>query len=138
MNFPYSKIKTNDKNHPFSELPLINVIISYGAISITTRALIDSGADINLINAQFAKLLGFDFKSGLKTSLKGIVNQSIDVYKHILELEIPRLTTKKTSMEFGFIDSSTVGILLGQKGFFDIFKITFEKYNNYFTIEEKV
>ena len=82
MNFPYSKIRTNDKNHPYSELPLINVNVTYGTKSITTRALIDSGADINLINAQFAKLLGFDFKTGIKTSLKGIVNQSIDVYKH--------------------------------------------------------
>ncbi|MBE2219679.1 MAG: retroviral-like aspartic protease [Ignavibacteria bacterium] len=136
MSFPYSKIKTNDKNHPYSELPLINVTISFGGRSITSRALIDSGADINLINAQFAKPLGFDYKTGVRTSLKGIVNQSIDVYKHVLELEIPRLTVKKVSMEFGFIDSSTVGILLGQKGFFDNFKITFEKYNNYFRIEE--
>jgi len=137
MIFPYSKIKTKDKNYPYSILPLINVKVSLQSKSAITRALIDSGADINLINAQFGKLLGIDYKTGPKTSLKGIVNQSIDVYMHNIDLEIPRLTTYKTTMPFGFIDSSTVGILLGQQGFFDHFKITFEKFNNSFYIEEK-
>jgi hypothetical protein len=136
MIFPYSKIRTHDKSLPYSIIPLINVTISYHSKSIISRALIDSGADVNLINSQFAKPLGFDYKTGAKSSLKGIVNQSIDIYLHDIEFEVPRVSGKKIPMSFGFIDSPTVGILLGQKGFFDNFRITFEKFNNCFEIQE--
>lgn len=136
MIFPYSKIRTHDKSLPYSVLPLINVNISYQSKSIISRALIDSGADVNLINSQFAKPLGFDYRTGTKSSLKGIVNQSIDIYLHDIEFELPRVSRKRIVMSFGFINSPTVGILLGQKGFFDNFKVTFEKFNNSFEIEE--
>jgi hypothetical protein len=135
MRFQYSKVKTGEKTHPVSFVPLINVKIGNGSKSVVTRSLIDSGADINLINAQFAKLLGLDYKTGVKVPLKGIVNQKIEAFVHEVDFEIPRLTTESIKMKFGFIDSSTVGVLLGQEGFFDNFRVAFEKHYNFFEIE---
>lgn len=42
---------------------------------------------------------------------------------------------KKVKIPVAFIDSKSVDALLGQLGFFDYFKITFEKYNNTFEIK---
>jgi len=38
------------------------------------------------------------------------------------------------NMEVGFTHSNGVGALVGQKGFFDNFQITFERYKNRFDI----
>jgi len=40
----------------------------------------------------------------------------------------------KMNIPVGFIDSPYVSVLLGQHGFFDLHRITFEKHNHVFKI----
>ncbi|MEX0737618.1 MAG: hypothetical protein WD182_09275, partial [Bacteroidota bacterium] len=99
--------------------------------------LIDTGADHTLINKLWAKALGVEWKGGVKTSSYGISGSPNDIYLHEVEIEIPRLSNSRRTILVGFIDSKNVGILLGQVGFFDNFKVTFQRYNNLFEVEAK-
>lgn len=116
---------------------MLGLEIRHGSRGVTTSGLIDTGADHTLINKEWAKALGIDWKSGTKTSSIGIAGNPTTIYLHEIEIEIPRLANSKQIIPVGFIDSPNVGILLGQVGFFDNFKITFERYKNFFEVEVK-
>lgn len=116
---------------------MINVKLINGSRSRTQKAIIDTGADYILINSSIAKDLGINYKSGTKWTTTGIENKPIDTYFHELEIEIPNLERSLFKTKVGFINSNSVGILLGQNGFFDHFQIKFERYASCFEIEVK-
>jgi len=104
---------------------------------LTTKGLLDSGADGILINMSFAKSLNIIAKSGHKKENVGIENKPMPVYHHNIEMEICNLASSRISVNVGFIDSGSVGVLLGRRDFFENFKISFESYNGSFDIEPK-
>jgi hypothetical protein len=99
--------------------------------------LIDSGADGILINKEWAKALGIDWQFGTSGSAGGIVGTSVPIFYHDIEMEVEGLPQSLAKVNVGFIDSPNVGILLGQIGFFDNFKVSFERYNNFFEVDLK-
>ncbi len=117
---------------------MINVVLINGTKSRMQKALIDSGADYTLINASIAEDLGIDLKSCLVDKTLGIENRPIDTYYYDLELAIPNLDQSNLIVKTGFVKSSSVGILLGQRDFFDKFVICFNKKKNYFEIDLSV
>lgn len=108
-----------------------------GSRTLTTKALIDTGADDSLLNIGFAKSLNIDAKKGVKGQTRGVGNIVIPVYYHKIEMELPNFPNSRVPIQVGFIDSGGVGALLGRNDFLDNFKVTFEMYNNTFEIELK-
>lgn len=106
---------------------MLNIKLINGNNSRIQKALIDTGADYILINSSIAKDLGIDYKSGVMNKTIGIEGRPIDTYFHELELEIANLSGSRFKTLVGFINSSSVGILLGQKGFFDNIRVTLDK-----------
>jgi hypothetical protein len=74
----------------------------------------------------------------LKDSTLGIENKPIDTYYYDLELAIPNMDQSNVIVKTGFVKSPSVGILLGQKDFFDKFVICFNKKKNFFEIDLSV
>ena len=96
-------------------------------------ALLDSGADSSLFNLEIAQALNIDLSkakpasfTGISGSIKGyrIDNLKIKVEGFAESIEIPTC----------FVDSPSVGVLLGQEGFFDLHRIKFEKDHDIFEI----
>jgi len=129
MKFNYLKLpRTQDSEFFGSSIlrPIIPIEIGYEGKPLRSLALVDSGADFCIFDAELGEALGIDVKSGQIEKFGGI--QSADpgkAYIHSVVLTIGGWTyTTKVSFSYD-IASHGCGIL-GQKGFFDIFKVKFD------------
>jgi aspartyl protease len=85
-------------------------------------AIVDSGASRTLLHADLARHLGLELKAGEIERAQGI-GGSEEIYLHEITLFLPGgpVTTKA-----GFKDRLPVAGLLGMKGFFEFFRVTFD------------
>ena len=100
--------------------------------TIKTIAIVDSGADNCLFNIEYAKVIGVDITKCDKEITIGVEGEGKDVFMTNLEIQVKDLD--KIKIPVGFIDSKSVIGLLGQSGFFDQYKIKFERNHNTFEI----
>ena len=138
MILPYTKFKSTTPLFPYFLRPMINIKLINGNRTRIQKALIDTGADFILINSSIAKDLEIDYKKGFLGSTIGIENRGVPTFFQTIELEIPNLHDSSFTAQVGFINSSSVGILLGQHGFFENFIVKFERYANIFSIERNL
>lgn len=128
MKFKYRKVPANtSKAFPqrnFFLRPIIPISISFKDKSIRYEALVDSGADYNIFPAELGRILGIIIEKGDLNPVMGVSGNGIPVYFHKLDIEVGGW---RYNVDIGFADNinQNQGIL-GQKGFFDLFKISFE------------
>jgi predicted aspartyl protease len=95
--------------------------------SLRYDALVDSGADFCIFDAEIAEYLGIEVKSGKPLVFGGIQevgSKAATAYMHQIQLTIGGHTFT-TSIGFSY-DIAKQGFgVLGQKGFFDHFKVGF-------------
>lgn len=89
-------------------------------------ALVDSGAAETLLRRQLGEELGIDIESGEKVAFEGVGGVTVG-YRHTVIL---RLAGERNEHEIACAFTPLPGIpaLLGERGFFENYKITFEKY----------
>jgi len=129
MKFSYLKIPTNDPKRKWIARPIIQVALTGPGKSVIVDALIDSGADKCLFNSEIAKEIGLILEKGDAEYFGGIEGGKIKSFVHKIQLQIVGLD-KKVEVSAGFIKDLKVSAILGQEGFFDAFKIKFEKDHN--------
>jgi hypothetical protein len=127
MQFDYYKIPTYDPARPWIARPLIPIQLSSKGRHKTVLALIDSGADRSLFHVSYASLLGLDTEIGRSEQFTGIADEAVTAYFHAVELQIIG-SPDRVAIEVGFTDSEGVDAILGQADFFQVYKITFERY----------
>jgi len=122
MQFPYKKFKLADGTELLK--PIIPIGLLFNGKSVKYEALIDSGADFNIFNAEIGELLGINIRSGKKIKFSGIAGEPFEVFLHNLTLEIGGWQYKIVA---GFsYEISPYGFgILGQKGFFNLFGVKF-------------
>lgn len=132
MKVSYSSFQTSTSK---IFVPYLNVKLINGFKDFQTRALVDSGAYIIMISGNVAeKMLGLDWKKGIKSKAYGIVGDSQDLYINQIDLEIVGLENSRRSISVGVVDKANFGILLGQIGFFDFFNVAFCFSKKYFYV----
>lgn len=129
MKFPYLKIPHSDPNKKWITRPIIPVTLFSHKQNIRVYALIDSGADKCLFNAEIAEVLDMDLVKGEAEPFGGIEGGRIVAYLHKIQLQVIGIDNK---IEIVADFTSALGIvpILGQDGFFDNFRIKFEKDHN--------
>jgi hypothetical protein len=135
MIFPYTKFPSKDPNYAYLVAPIVTVEMTVGSKKVAAKAHLDTGAGQTLINKSWAKQLGLEWKKGRKSKTTGIEGRPMPVYLFEIDLEIVGLPKSKHLATIGFIDSPSVGILLGQFGFYEYFKVTFRLPDGEFEIE---
>ena len=84
MKFPYIKFSLEKPSPIFGKAilkPIIPIKIKFKENSIKYNALIDSGADFCIFDAEVGEYLGIDIKSGKKEIVGGIVGkEKADVF----------------------------------------------------------
>ncbi len=122
MQFPYKKFKSADGTELLK--PIIPIGLLLNGKLIRYEALIDSGADFNIFNAEIGELLGLNVRAGKRKEFSGIIGKPFEVYFHNLTLEVGGWQCKIIA---GFsYEISPYGFgILGQKGFFNLFRIKF-------------
>ena len=129
MKFDYLEIPSRDPVKPSARRPYIPIRILYGKKFQDLMCLVDSGADLCLFPAKVGEILGIDVTSGRREPIGGIAETPIVAYIHSVRLIIRGLSG--VDVDVGFTESRGVRSgILGQVGFFDKYRITFERYRN--------
>ncbi|MEK7501205.1 MAG: hypothetical protein AAB642_03720 [Patescibacteria group bacterium] len=129
MKFRYHKLLLRERSEYFGTSilkPIISIKIGWGGNELNYTALIDSGADFCIFDAEVGEYLGLDVKSGDPEKFGGIQETGAAVaYLHDVVLNIGG-GSYKTKVGFSY-DIAKHGFgVLGQKGFFDIFVVKFD------------
>lgn len=99
----------------------------------TINALIDSGADFNLLPGDLGRAMGINLEKGEPTFIVGIGAKRIKAYRH-KRIGI-FVEGKKLETYADFSEEHDIPIL-GQNGFFDFFKaITFKRKSEEILLE---
>jgi len=143
MKFPYVKLGLDDRSVVSGKMsvcrPIIPIKISNGLENIQYEALLDSGADTSIFDAEIGEILGLDVRSGGAWKFGGVQKtgrQSI-AYAHTVTIIVGG-KSYPTRVCFSYdISKSGYGIL-GQEGFFDLFSIKFDLTKEEVEIKEKI
>lgn len=131
-SFFYEEIVLNDGRKVLR--PMLTVEIMNEGRVIPCRAIVDSGADYCSFPADFLPDLGLDKRDLPFGKGRGIGGET-DFYFKELQLRIEKIGT--LLVEVGFTDTQNgwnAG-LLGQAGFFDSFRVVFDKHAKTFSVE---
>ncbi|OGD97145.1 hypothetical protein A3A49_00940 [Candidatus Curtissbacteria bacterium RIFCSPLOWO2_01_FULL_38_11b] len=120
MKFDYVEISSKIAR------PIILVTISFEDKFLLTEALIDSGSDYCIFPLEAATALNIPIEKSRKTYLTGFLEGRADLYLCPIKLTVGNYSVEVLA---GFAKgmSMYVPCTLGQKGFFDNFKVCFDK-----------
>jgi hypothetical protein len=133
MRFRYTDIHNHqDPQRPFQR-PYLIVRLINGDRHKDVISLVDSGADVCLFHADIGRLLGIEIEAAPKLAFEGVSGVREAAYIHRVDLIVRGLSA--ITLNVGFTNSIAVGTgLLGQRGFFDQFRIEFELSQAYFEV----
>ncbi len=132
MKYEYGITYPPDADGRFRKRPLVEIEIVGPKGKLKELALIDSGADRSLFHREIADYLGIDLTDAERRRTIGITGEAEALYTEV-DITLPG-TSKNIRIPVGFIDIPYVSALLGQEGFFDAHRITFERHHSVFTI----
>lgn len=136
MIIPYRKYKDPDGNLVW--LPIVSVRVKCNKMAVPIWGLLDSGADITLLSASFAQLFQIDLRKGKSTELFGVLEGSgFRAYLHQVNLSVKDLGSVDTVVAFTNSEKYPDHMILGRRGFFDHFTITFREYSKQVEITPK-
>jgi len=126
MKFRYIKFPTADPKRKWISRPIIPIQIEGPRGRWEGHALIDSGADRSLFSFEIGEIIGLDISKGKIEYFGGIGGTRILAYIHKIKMHILGLSGS-IEIEAGFTESPGVSAILGQEGFFDAYRIKFER-----------
>ena len=129
MKFNYFKFPLPKRSKLFGWSilkPIIPLEISHGERKLRYNALIDSGADLSIIDGVVGDFLGLDVRSGDREVFGGVQETApAEAFLHRVKINIGG-HDYETKIGFSY-DIAKHGFgLLGQKGFFDLFIVKFD------------
>src|SRR5437879_3704335 len=113
MKFKYKELPHGLKR------PIIRIVLSHNGREVPYYGLIDSGADINLVHADLAPLLGIELEDGKRHIAGGIVEgERRPYYVHTVTVHVGGSKHEDVPVAFMPSLAKTGHGLLGQYGFF--------------------
>jgi hypothetical protein len=104
--------------------PIIPIRVEMDGQWIRYAVLVDSGSDANIFDRVIADVLGIDVESGEAAEMTGVTGAVQPFYFHNIMLQVG---THRVAVRAGFTDLSGKAYgVVGQRGFFDQFKVTFD------------
>jgi Aspartyl protease len=133
MKFDYKNYGANTEGVPTIK-PIIPITLK-GSESIRYEVLVDSGADICIFDLELAELIGIDVRKGEKVLFAGVTGSPRIAYMHDVEIEVGGHVFK-AHVSFATLPPYSYGIV-GQRGFFDHFKVIFDYQKKQVELREK-
>lgn len=105
--------------------PIIPIKLSFGQESINQMVLVDSGADFCVFRSEVGEALGIAIETGMPRMIGGINGEPLVGHVHMLDLTVGNY---KNNVPVVFVDGLTEWgyEIVGQIGFFDQFKVSFD------------
>jgi hypothetical protein len=125
MRFRYTDIQNHqDPQRPFRR-PYLIVRLINGDRHKDVISLVDSGADLCLFHSDLGRTLGIKIEAAPQLAFQGVSGVREVAYLHPVDLVVRGLDP--ITLDVGFTNSMAAGAgLLGQRGFFEQFQVTFE------------
>lgn len=135
MKFAYKKFEfPPGERREFVLKPIIPVFLFRGKSFIRIEALIDSGADFSLFDAELAGLLGIKWNQGVPHTFVGITGSRGKAYFHSMKLKVGSWSQDIVCAFSKNVSAENYGIL-GQEGFFEHFQVAFDLPRNHIEIK---
>lgn len=116
-----------------ASIPYIKVVYKNNSKKTTpVLTLVDSGAQVSFAPLDFAVWLGVKVDQKHPLDIRGFNNAVTTCYPGLTTLEIDGRDIK---IPIYYGGATNLQCILGQDPFFDFAKITFERYNNTFSID---
>ncbi len=133
MKFRYTDIQNHqDPQRPFRR-PYLIVRLINGDRHKDVISLVDSGADLCLFHSDIGRMLGIEIAAAPKLAFQGVSGAKEVAYLHRVDLVVRGLNA--ITLEVGFTNSMAAGTgLLGQRGFFEQFRINFDLSQKFFEV----
>jgi len=126
MKFRYLKFPSADPKRKWISRPVIPIQIEGPKGKWEGYALIDSGADRSLFSFEIGEIIGLEVSKGRIEYFGGIGGARILAYLHKIQIQILGFS-ESVEILAGFTESPGVSAILGQEGFFDAYRIKFER-----------
>jgi predicted aspartyl protease len=130
MKFPYYKFRCEgvdafpDRKHILR--PIIPIKLKKGNSEVSYLALIDSGADYCIFDAEIGKVIGLDVLDGKLLEFNGVTGEKEKAYFHKIYISVGGWEKEcYCGFSIGLNKTMPYGIL-GQDGFFDLFKVSMD------------
>ena len=134
MKFKYTQsLATDSKGHLLSR-PLLEVELLGPERNMTVLGLLDSGADMSLMNIRYAQVLGIALDHLPTKDFVGISDARVPTYFTDVPIRVKQFSDI-LYLPVAFADSPNIDVLLGQEEFFDAFRIRFEKDHEVFELQ---
>lgn len=136
MKFKYTAKWVDD--YGISYTPRIPVVFidQKTKSELPIMSLVDSGASDILLDPQIGEMLGIDIPAGKKVVYAAVGSEVVG-YVHTLKIRVGGdRRTYEVPCAFTTIGGD-VRAILGQRGFFENYKVVFEKYKNQFEVIAK-
>lgn len=128
-----------------SHVPLLDIRIlnpkNKKSFGVKYPCLVDSGASSCVFHAGMGEVIGLDIKKGKEIPLRGILPDAGKQYLHEVVIVVDEINLELKT-EAGFTEDFTKNNelifpwgILGQNGFFNNFRITFDLDRNIFKIK---
>ena len=140
MKFPYLKLLLPQRSEFFGSSllkPIIPIRIYFGEKELKYAALIDSGADFCIFDAEIGTYLGINIDTGRQEVFGGIQERGgASAFLHEIIINIGGWDYSTTVGFSSDIAKHGFGIL-GQKGFFDMFAVKFDYAKEEIELKER-
>jgi hypothetical protein len=111
--------------------PLVTVRLLNGGKGLDTNALVDTGADYSVFDADLAEPLGLELTRGKRVNCEGLDGNTLPAYEHTIWIKLldapPSWKAIKARVVFRENHPSRVGNLLGRIDFFAALLIGFDE-----------
>jgi hypothetical protein len=108
------------------ERPYVEITVGHEGREESYLTLVDSGADINVFSASLASDLGINLENASPLTLRGATGEADTFYVHPVIITVGGVTFE-TEAAFADIPYLELAGLAGQRGFFDQFKVSFDR-----------
>jgi len=134
LRYMHYKYTAQYNDYEMEYMPRVTVCIKNPKTGseLPVFALVDSGAAETLLQREIGEQLGIDIESGERVEFEGIGGVVVG-YRHKVLI---RLAGEKNIhlIECAFTPSRSFDALLGERGFFEHYKVVFERYKKEFSI----
>ena len=133
MKYPYTAV-ANPRNpqQAWHRRPIVTLEVCGPSASFKVTGLIDSGADTTLMDVSIATVLGINLTDANKHVTYGIDGKPHEIHETEVAIQVDKLN--QITIPVSFMENLPVPCLLGQEGFFDAYRIKFERDHKTFEL----
>lgn len=139
LKFRYNKFPARPSEAFFQDFvlqPTLDVVLVNPKTrrQIICHALVDSGADFCIFHGLFGEAIGLDVRAGKTQPFRGVTSGKAKAYVHQVILEVSGVGGK-VPVGFSYDLETPFRGLLGQRGFFELFKVSFNFPQRWFQLK---